>query len=134
VVELLVSGAVDCLRRHGVDSGDILVIRVPGAWEIPQAAEELAEPGEGRPKLDALIALGVVIRGETPHFDYICSQCTRGLGAVSKKHRIPVGFGVLTCDTSQQAEERAGGKAGNKGWEAALAAIEMADLFARLRG
>ncbi len=134
VVELLVGGAVDCLRRHGVDPGDILVVRVPGAWEIPQAAEELAEPGEGRPKLDGLIALGVVIRGETPHFDYICSQCTRGLGAVSKKHRIPVGFGVLTCDTSQQAEERAGGKAGNKGWEAALAAVEMADLFARLRG
>ena len=134
VVELLVGGAVDCLRRHGVDPGDILVVRVPGAWEIPQAAEELADPGDGRPKLDGLIALGVVIRGETPHFDYICSQCTRGLGAVSKKHRIPVGFGVLTCDTSQQAEERAGGKAGNKGWEAALAAIEMADLFARLRG
>lgn len=134
VVELLVAGAVDCLRRHGVDPGDILVVRVPGAWEIPQAAEELADPGEDRPKLDGLIALGVVIRGETPHFDYICSQCTRGLGAVSKKHRIPVGFGVLTCDTSQQAEERAGGKAGNKGWEAALAAIEMADLFARLRG
>ena len=134
VVELLVAGAVDCLRRHGVDPGDILVVRVPGAWEIPQAAEELADPGEGKPKLDGLIALGVVIRGETPHFDYICSQCTRGLGAVSKKHRIPVGFGVLTCDTSQQAEERAGGKAGNKGWEAALAAIEMADLFAKLRG
>lgn len=134
VVELLVGGAVDCLRRHGVDPGDILVVRVPGAWEIPQAAEELADPGEGSPKLDGLIALGVVIRGETPHFDYICSQCTRGLGAVSKKHRIPVGFGVLTCDTSQQAEERAGGKAGNKGWEAALAAVEMADLFARLRG
>jgi len=134
VVELLVGGAVDCLRRHGVDPGDILVVRVPGAWEIPQAAEELADPGDGRPKLDGLIALGVVIRGETPHFDYICSQCTRGLGAVSKKHRIPVGFGVLTCDTSQQAEERAGGKAGNKGWEAALAAVEMADLFARLRG
>jgi 6,7-dimethyl-8-ribityllumazine synthase len=134
VVELLVSGAVDCLRRHGVDPGDILVVRVPGAWEISQAAEELADPTEGRPKLDGLIALGVVIRGETPHFDYICSQCVRGLGAASRKHRIPVGFGVLTCDTSQQAEERAGGKAGNKGWEAALAAIEMADLFARLRG
>ena len=134
IVELLVAGAVDCLRRHGVDPGDILLVRVPGAWELPQAAEELADPGEGKPKLDALVALGVVIRGETPHFDYICSQCARGLGAVSKKHRIPVGFGVLTCDTSQQAEERAGGKAGNKGWDAALAALEMADLFARLRG
>ena len=128
VVELLVSGAVDCLRRHGAD--DITVVRVPGAWEIPQAAEELAA---GEPRYDAIVALGVVIRGETPHFDYICSSCSRGLASLSKRHRIPVGFGVLTCDTSQQAEERAGGKAGNKGWEAALAALEMADLFARLR-
>ncbi len=132
VVDILVSGAVDCLRRHGVKADDILVVSVPGAWEIPQAAEELAEMPEGK-RFDGLVALGVVIRGETPHFDYICSQCSRGLGAVSKKHRIPVGFGVLTCDTSQQAEERAGGKAGNKGWEAAISALEMADLFARLR-
>ena len=127
VVEQLVSGAVDCLRRHGAD--DITVVRVPGAWEIPQAAEELAA---GEPRYDAIVALGVVIRGETPHFDYICSSCSRGLSSLSKRHRIPVGFGVLTCDTSQQAEERAGGKAGNKGWEAALAALEMADLFAQL--
>jgi len=127
VVELLVSGAIDCLRRHGAD--DITIVRVPGAWEIPQAAEELAS---GEPKYDAIVALGVVIRGETPHFDYICSSCSRGLASLSKRHRIPVGFGVLTCDTSQQAEERAGGKAGNKGWEAALAALEMADLFAQL--
>lgn len=134
VVELLVSGAVDCLRRHGADPGDIVVVRVPGAWELPQAAEELAHPAEGRPKLDALVALGVVIRGDTPHFDYICAQCSSGLASVSQRHRIPLGFGVLTCDTSQQAEERAGGKAGNKGWEAAVAALEMADLFARLRG
>jgi 6,7-dimethyl-8-ribityllumazine synthase len=133
LVELLVSGAIDCLRRHGVEAGDILVVRVPGAWEIPQAAEELADPGEGKPKLDALVALGVVIRGETPHFDYICSACSRGLASIPKRHRIPVGFGILTCDTSQQAEERSGGKAGNKGWDAALAALEMADLFARLR-
>ena len=134
VVELLVSGAVDCLRRHGVEPGDIVLVRVPGAWELPQAAEELAHPGEDRPKLDALVALGVVIRGDTPHFDYICAQCSAGLASVSQRHRVPVGFGVLTCDTSQQAEERAGGKAGNKGWEAAIAALEMADLFARLRG
>ena len=127
VVELLVSGAVDCLRRHGAD--DITVVRVPGAWEIPQAAEEVAA---SEPRYDAIVALGVVIRGETPHFDYICSSCSRGLASLSKRHRIPVGFGVLTCDTSQQAEERAGGKAGNKGWEAALAALEMADLFAQL--
>lgn len=127
VAELLVAGAVDCLRRHGAE--DITVVRVPGAWEIPQAAEELAA---GETRYDAIVALGVVIRGETPHFDYICSSCSRGLASLAKRHRIPVGFGVLTCDTSQQAEERAGGKAGNKGWEAALAALEMADLFARL--
>lgn len=132
VVELLVGGAVDCLRRHGAEAGDIVLVRVPGAWELPQAAEELAVGGEGLPRFDAIVALGVVIRGETPHFDYICSSCSRGLSSTSRRHRIPVGFGVLTCDTSQQAEERAGGKAGNKGWEAALAALEMADLFARL--
>lgn len=130
VAELLVAGAVDCLRRHGAD--DITLVRVPGAWEIPQAAEELAAGAAGETRFDAIVALGVVIRGETPHFDYICSACSRGLASLSKRHRIPVGFGVLTCDTSQQAEERAGGKAGNKGWEAALAALEMADLFARL--
>jgi 6,7-dimethyl-8-ribityllumazine synthase len=137
VVELLVNGAVDCLERHGVSRDDLLVVRVPGAWEIPQAAEELAAgavAGEDKPQLDGLIALGVVIRGETPHFDYICAQCSAGLARVAERHRLPVGFGVLTCDTSQQAEERAGGKAGNKGWDAALAALEMADLFARLRG
>ena len=103
---------------------------VPGAWEIPPALEELAVAG----KVDGLVAIGVVIRGETPHFDYICSQASRGIAAVAERHRVPVGFGLLTCDSSEQAAERAGGKAGNKGWEAALAALEMADLFARLRG
>jgi len=125
----LVAGALECLRRHGVEPADIQVVRVPGAWEIPQAAEEIAAAG----KVDALVALGVVIRGETPHFDYICSACSQGLARVAERHRLPVGFGVLTCDTSEQAQERAGGKAGNKGWEAAIAALEMADLFARLR-
>ena len=129
VGELLVAGAVDCLRRHGVEPADIHLISVPGAWEIPQAAEEIAAAG----KVDALVALGVVIRGETPHFDYICSACSQGLARLAERHRLPVGFGVLTCDSSEQAEERAGGKAGNKGWEAAMAALEMADLFARLR-
>ena len=129
VVDLLVAGAVDCLRRHGVEPEGIHLVRVPGAWEIPQAAEELAAAGA----IDALIALGVVIRGETPHFDYICSACSRGLAAVAERHRLPLGFGVLTCDTAAQAQERAGGKAGNKGWEAAQAALEMADLFSRLR-
>jgi 6,7-dimethyl-8-ribityllumazine synthase len=125
----LVAGALECLRRHGVEPADIQLVRVPGAWEVPQAAEEIAAAG----KVDALVALGVVIRGETPHFDYICSACAQGLMRISERHRLPVGFGVLTCDTSEQAQERAGGKAGNKGWEAAIAALEMADLFARLR-
>lgn len=129
IADLLVAGAVDCLRRHGVEPEGIRVVRVPGAWEIPQALEELAAAGE----VDGLIALGVVIRGETPHFDYICAQCSAGAARVAERHRLPVGFGVLTCDTSEQAQERAGGKAGNKGWEVALAALEMADLFARLR-
>lgn len=126
--DLLVAGAVDCLRRHGVEPGDVHLVSVPGAWEIPQALEELAVVG----KVDGLVAIGVVIRGETPHFDYICAQASRGIATVAERHRVPVGFGLLTCDTSEQAQERAGGKAGNKGWEAALASLEMADLFARL--
>ncbi|HYX22893.1 MAG TPA: 6,7-dimethyl-8-ribityllumazine synthase [Thermoanaerobaculia bacterium] len=125
--DLLVAGAVDCLRRHGVAAEDIHLVSVPGAWEIPQALEELA----GR--VDGLVAIGVVIRGETPHFDYLCAQASRGIAGVAERHRVPVGFGLLTCDSSEQAAERAGGKAGNKGWEAALAALEMADLFSRLR-
>jgi 6,7-dimethyl-8-ribityllumazine synthase len=129
LVEALVGGAVDCLLRHGVAASDIRIARVPGAWEIPQALHEMAVAG----KVDALVALGVVVRGETPHFEVICDACGRGAAAVAERHRIPVGFGVLTCETSAQAEERAGGKAGNKGWEAALSALEMADLFARLR-
>ena len=127
--DLLVAGAVDCLRRHGVAPGDVHLVSVPGAWEIPQALEELAAAGG----VDGLVAIGVVIRGETPHFDYICGQASRGIASVAERHRVPVGFGLLTCDTSEQAAERAGGKAGNKGWEAALAALEMADLFAQLR-
>jgi 6,7-dimethyl-8-ribityllumazine synthase len=131
--DLLVAGAVDCLRRHGVAPGDVHLASVPGAWEIPPALEELALIGTKSGKVDGLVAIGVVIRGETPHFDYLCSQATRGIAAVAERHRLPVGYGLLTCDTSEQAAERAGGKAGNKGWEAALAALEMADLFARLR-
>jgi len=127
--DLLVAGAVDCLRRHGVKAADIHLVWVPGAWEIPQALEELAAVGG----VDGLVAIGVVIRGETPHFDYICAQASRGIAGISERYRVPVGFGLLTCDSSEQAAERAGGKAGNKGWEAALAALEMADLFARLR-
>ncbi len=127
--DLLVAGALDCLQRHGVGAEGIHLVAVPGAWEIPQALEELAARGG----IDGLVAIGVVLRGETPHFDYICAQASRGIAAVAERHRLPVGFGLLTCDTSEQAQERAGGKAGNKGWEAALAALEMADLFAQLR-
>jgi 6,7-dimethyl-8-ribityllumazine synthase len=129
IVDRLVEGAVDCLVRHGVEAADLRVVRVPGAWEIPLALDELARAGG----VDGLIALGAVIRGETPHFDYVCSACASGVAGVSERHRLPVGFGVLTCDNSAQAEERAGGKAGNKGWDAALAALEMADLLRRLR-
>ena len=129
LVEALVDGAIDCLTRHGVSRDHITVVRVPGAWEIPLALEALAEAGAA----DALIALGLVIRGETPHFDYVCSQASAGIAAVSREHRIPVGFGLLTCDTTDQARERCGGKAGNKGAEAAEAALEMADLLTRLR-
>jgi 6,7-dimethyl-8-ribityllumazine synthase len=130
----LVAGAVDCLRRHGVAAADVLLVSVPGAWEIPQALHVLAQSaGAGAGGLAGLIALGVVIRGETPHFDYLARECTAGIARAGERHGLPVAYGVLTCDTTQQAEERAGGKAGNKGWEAALAALEMADLFARLR-
>lgn len=129
ISERLAAGAVDCLERHGVAATDIVVVHVPGAWEIPQALDELAAVGG----FDGFVAVGAVIRGETPHFDYVCAQASRGVSKVAFARRVPVGFGVLTCDTSQQAEERAGGKAGNKGWDAALAALEMADLFARLR-
>jgi 6,7-dimethyl-8-ribityllumazine synthase len=135
--EALIAGAADCLRRHGVAAGDVLLVTVPGAWEIPQALAALARAEPATTKLggslDALIALGVVIRGETPHFDYLARECTAGIARVAERQGLPVAYGVLTCDTTEQAEERAGGKAGNKGWEAALAALEMADLFARLK-
>ncbi len=129
LVDLLIDGAYDCLIRHGAAAHDIRLVRVPGAWEVPLALDGLAEAGG----FDAMIALAVVIRGETAHFDYICGECSHGVARVSAEHKIPIGFGVLTCETSAQAAERAGGKAGNKGWEAAEAALEMADLVARLR-
>jgi 6,7-dimethyl-8-ribityllumazine synthase len=131
--EALIAGAADCLRRHGVAADDVLLVTVPGAWEIPQALAALAPTAEGVRKLAAIIALGVVIRGETPHFDYLARECTAGIARAGERLGVPVAYGVLTCDTAEQAEERAGGKAGNKGWEAALAALEMADLYARLR-
>jgi 6,7-dimethyl-8-ribityllumazine synthase len=128
LVDQLLAGAMDCLGRHGAPPEALEVVRVPGAWEIPIALEWLAASG----RFDALIALGVVIRGETAHFELISGECSRGAARVADRHGVPVAFGVLTCDTPDQASARAGGKAGNKGWEAALAALEMADLRSRL--
>lgn len=128
LVESLIDGAVDCLRRHGVADADLHLVRVPGAWEIPTALAALAAQGS----YDGFVALGVVVRGQTPHFDYVCSTCASGCSEVARQSGKPVGFGVLTCDNSEQAAERSGGKAGNKGWEAAEATLEMVDLVGRL--
>ncbi len=127
--ERLLEGALDTLTRHGADNGNIEVVRVPGAFEIPLALKAMAESK----KYDALIALGCVIRGETPHFEYVAGECAKGLSQVSMSHNLAVGFGVLTVDTIEQAIERAGTKAGNKGVDAALTAIEMANLMKKLR-
>lgn len=128
VTEQLVAGATDCLLRHGVRSEDIDLYRVPGAWELPATVARVAARGG----YDGIIALGCVIRGGTPHFEYVAGEATRGLGAVAREVSIPVSLGVLTTDTVDQALERAGTKAGNKGWDAALSAIEMADLFRQM--
>jgi len=128
IVESLLKGAVGCLRRHGANESDIEIVRVPGAFEMPLAVDRIAQ---GR-RADGIIALGAVIRGGTPHFDYVAGECVKGLGAASLRHGVPVGFGVLTVDTIEQAIERAGTKAGNKGEEAALAVIEMVNLLRRL--
>ncbi|MDQ2695349.1 MAG: 6,7-dimethyl-8-ribityllumazine synthase [Pseudomonadota bacterium] len=128
VVDSLVGGAVDTLRRHGIDEAAIDLVRVPGAYEIPLAAQRLA----ATERYDAIIALGTVIRGATPHFDYVAGECVKGLSAVSLDHGIPVGFGVLTVDSIDQAIERAGTKAGNKGVEATLAVLEMVSLLRQL--
>jgi len=128
VTEQLLAGAADCLLRHGAEEGDITVVRCPGSFEIPQVARRLAERG----RLDAIICLGCVIRGETPHFDYIAAEVAKGVGQISLQFDTPVAFGVLTTETLEQALERAGAKAGNKGWDAALSAIELADLKAQL--
>jgi 6,7-dimethyl-8-ribityllumazine synthase len=124
----LLEGALDCLRRHGAPEDDISVVWVPGAFELPAAARRVASSGE----VDAVVCLGAVVRGETPHFDYVAGRAATGIAAASDATGIPVAFGVLTTETRAQAEERAGGKLGNKGFEAALAAIEMANLFASL--
>ena len=124
----LLEGAEDCLRRHGVRSEDVTVVWVPGAFEIPLAAQRLAASGE----VDAVVTLGAVIRGETPHFDYVSGHAANGVGRASMDTGIPITFGVLTTEDSDQARERSGGKAGNKGFEAALAALEMASLMSAL--
>jgi 6,7-dimethyl-8-ribityllumazine synthase len=128
ITQRLVDGALDALTRHGVSYENIDVIWVPGAWELPGLARHLA----ATERYDALIAIGAVIRGDTPHFDYVAGEASRGLANAIADFDIPIGFGVLTCDTLAQAEERAGGSHGNKGWDSALAALEMADLFDRL--
>ncbi len=128
IVESLVKGAVDCLRRHGANETDIEVIRVPGAYEMPLAVDKVAS----QRRCDGIVALGAVIRGATPHFEYVAGECTSGIAAVSRQHGIPIGIGVLTTDTIEQAIERAGTKAGNKGEEAALAVIEMVNLLRKL--
>ena len=128
VVESLVEGAIDALKRHGVNETDIEIIRVPGAFEMPIAAQRIA----AQKKHDAIVALGAVIRGGTPHFEYVAGECVKGLSQVSLNADIPVAFGVLTVDSIEQAIERAGTKAGNKGAEAALSALEMVNLFNQL--
>ena len=125
VVESLLEGAKDTLRRHGIKDADVTVVRAPGAFEIPLVCQKVAETK----KYDAIIALGAVIRGGTPHFEYVAGECTKGLAQVSMQYGLPVSFGVLTVDTIEQAIERAGTKAGNKGEEAALSALEMVSLL-----
>jgi 6,7-dimethyl-8-ribityllumazine synthase len=125
----LLDGAVDALIRHDVKHQDIELFWVPGAWELPLIAKEAALSG----KFDAVVALGAVIRGETPHFDYICAEMSKGLAGVALEQRVPVGFGVVTCSNLEQALQRAGSKAGNKGVEAAIAALEMANLLYEAR-
>jgi 6,7-dimethyl-8-ribityllumazine synthase len=128
VVEPLIRGALDALKRHGASDKQIDIVRVPGAFDIPIVVRKLALSR----RYDALIALGAVVRGQTPHFDYVAGECASGLARIALESGIPVAFGVLTTDTMEQAVDRAGGKAGNKGADAALAAIEMANLLRRL--
>ena len=124
IVDRLVDGAVDAIVRHGGEATDITLVKVPGAWEIPVVVRRLAMSK----KVDAIVALGAVIRGSTPHFDYVASEVSKGVAQVSMETGVPIAFGVLTTDSIEQAVERAGTKAGNKGWEAAVSAIEMVAL------
>ena len=128
VTRRLVDGATDALTRHGVAIDDVDLVWVPGAWELPTAARHLL----ASERYHALVALGAVIRGETPHFDYVAGEASRGLADASAEFDVPIGFGLLTCEDLAQAEARAGGAHGNKGWDAAIAALRMADLVDRL--
>ena len=130
IVDKLVDGAIDALVRHGADENAVTVVRVPGAWETPHAVQKVARSG----KVDAVIAIGCVIRGATPHFDYVAGEAAKGCAQASASTGVPVAFGVLTTDSIEQAVERAGTKAGNRGFDAAMVAIEMADLYAQLDG
>ncbi len=129
VTERLLAGALDALQRTGAAESDIEIVRVPGSWEMPAAAAVLAR----QQRFDAIICLGAVIRGETPHFDYIAAEAAKGLAQVSMETGVPVAFGVLTTNTLEQAIDRAGAKGGNKGYEAAMTAVEMANLLRSLR-
>jgi len=128
VVERLVSGAIDALVRHGASEKSLELVRVPGAFDMPLVVRRLALSK----RYDLVVALGAVIKGETAHFDFVAGECASGLSRIALESGVPVGFGVLTCETLEQAIDRAGGKAGNKGAEAALAALEMANLLKRL--
>lgn len=128
ITSKLVEGALDALTRHGAAAEHVDVVWVPGAWELPGAARRLLATD----RYDALVAVGAVIRGDTPHFDYVAGEASRGLAKASADFERPIGFGLLTCDTMDQAIARAGGSHGNKGWDAAVAALEMADLFGKL--
>lgn len=128
VTEKLVEGAMDCCVRHGVAFEDVDILWVPGAWELPPAVAKALQTE----RYDACVAIGAVVRGDTPHFDFVAGEASRGLSMLQGEFGVPIGFGLLTCDTMAQAEARAGGAHGNKGWDAALAALEMADLFGRL--
>lgn len=128
LVQRLIDGALDCLRRHGADDSQLHLVRVPGAFELPLAVQRVAASRQ----YDGIVALGVVIRGATPHFDYVCGQAAAGLQRVSLDSGVPVGFGLLTCDSIEQVIERAGTKAGNKGADAALSTIEMVKLLRQL--
>lgn len=125
VVEPLLQGAIDTLKRHGCDESDLEIVRVPGAFELPLVVQRMANSK----KYDAIIALGAVIRGGTPHFEYVAGECVKGIATVMMQQDVPVSFGVLTVDTIEQAIERSGTKAGNKGGEAAVSAIEMVNLL-----